>query len=295
MASFKSLLGGLAVLAASAYAAVDDDASEEMGPAAFMWPADRVWSASMDNTAPCGSSGNPGNRSDFPMRKGKVSLVGQDESFDMELSISYEQNPESNSDFTTLIDADEFKSLDPGHTCLSVPNPPNSVSAGDNATLQIKYIANFDKPENETFYACADVTFVEFSDFDGNTMCFNATRPEDDEDKSDPHEGLDLDDDDDDDDDDRDSSSGTDSSGAESGSSGPKASSGLSGGAIAGIVVGAVAGVALIVAAIVLVYRRKSRQQAAARQQQTARGVNWVDQPPKTSQSTGDVRMNDLH
>src|SRR4051794_29356650 len=67
MPSFKSILSGVAALAAHAYAATDYGSEDEMGPAAFMWPADRVWSASMDNTAPCGSVASPGNRSEFPM------------------------------------------------------------------------------------------------------------------------------------------------------------------------------------------------------------------------------------
>ncbi|KAL6360600.1 hypothetical protein LRP88_06306 [Fusarium phalaenopsidis] len=296
MASFKTVFSGLAFMAASAYAAIDMGDTDEMGPAAFMWPADRVWSAAMDNTAPCGSVANPGNRSEFPMQKGKVALVGQNESFSMELSISFEQNPKSNADFTTLIDPEEFRSIDPGHTCMSVPDPPSSVSAGDNATLQIKYIASFDTPHNQTFYACADITFVELLDFDEYIPCFNATKPEEDYDKDkdgDPHhDDNDEEDDNDNDDDDDDNN---ESSGSQSGSSDKKSgSSGLSGGAIAGIVIGAVAGVALIGAAAFFLYRRKSRHQAALRQQQSARGVSWEDQPPKTSQSTGDVRMDNL-
>ncbi|KAJ3538334.1 hypothetical protein NM208_g5952 [Fusarium decemcellulare] len=293
MASFRSIFGGLAVMAVSVYAAIDTGSADEMGPAAFMWPADRVWSASMDNTAPCGSVASPGNRSEFPLQNGKVALVGQDESYDIELSISYKQDPKSNSDFSTIIDADEFKSIDPGHTCVSVPDADDSVKANTNATLQIKYIASFDKPENETFYACADITFVELVDFDESMACFNATKPADeldDDDDDDFHHHDDDDDDNDDDDDDRNSSAGS-----ESGSSNKKdGGSGLSGGAIAGIVVGSVAGVAIIATAAFLLYRRKSRHQAALRQQQTARGVSWENQPPKNSQSTGDVRMNDL-
>lgn len=41
----------------------------EMGPVAFMWPADRPWSASADNTAPCGSTAGVTNRTDFPLCK----------------------------------------------------------------------------------------------------------------------------------------------------------------------------------------------------------------------------------
>jgi hypothetical protein len=40
---------------------------EDMGPAAFMWPPDRVWSGDMDNRAPCGSRAPAGNRTEFPL------------------------------------------------------------------------------------------------------------------------------------------------------------------------------------------------------------------------------------
>lgn len=58
-----------------------------------------------------------------------------------------------------------FRSIDLGHTCVTVDDSPPSVRVGSNATLQIKYTSKFDKPEWETFYACSDITFVELSDF----------------------------------------------------------------------------------------------------------------------------------
>lgn len=39
----------------------------EMGPVAFLWPADRPWSAGADNTEPCGSTQGVGNRTPFPL------------------------------------------------------------------------------------------------------------------------------------------------------------------------------------------------------------------------------------
>lgn len=42
-------------------------ASEKMGPAAFWWPPDRVWSEEMDNTPPCGSVASVTNRTAFPL------------------------------------------------------------------------------------------------------------------------------------------------------------------------------------------------------------------------------------
>jgi hypothetical protein len=38
-----------------------------MGPAAFIWPPDRPWSADVDNIAPCGSSAGVGNRTKYPV------------------------------------------------------------------------------------------------------------------------------------------------------------------------------------------------------------------------------------
>lgn len=108
-------LTGLALCAPLVRAADDDEPEyEDMGPAAFMWPPDRVWSAAADNTAPCGSVNDPTDRTDFPLgklalslspyhlfgadmltddtEKGALALVAQDESWKIELSISYEES-----------------------------------------------------------------------------------------------------------------------------------------------------------------------------------------------------------
>lgn len=67
-----SILGAIA--AAAAVASAQDDAEyDDMGPAAFMWPPDRVWSAAADNTSPCGSVADAGNRTEFPL--GTYSLL----------------------------------------------------------------------------------------------------------------------------------------------------------------------------------------------------------------------------
>lgn len=42
-------------------------AADDMGPAAFWWPPDRVWAEKMDNTAPCGSAAGVTNRTLFPL------------------------------------------------------------------------------------------------------------------------------------------------------------------------------------------------------------------------------------
>ncbi|KAG8424884.1 hypothetical protein J3458_001640 [Metarhizium acridum] len=122
--------------------------------------------------------------------------------------------------------------LDKGHTCVNLKISPSFVKPGSNATLQIKYVASFDKPENETFYACADITYVEFANFKEKVPCFNATVPDDS--KKDTPEPT------------SDASKNSDST-----------NSGLSGGNAAGVVIDVVDGVALIAAAALLIYRRK--------------------------------------
>lgn len=147
------------------------------------------------------------------------------------------------------------------------------------------YIADFDTPDNQTFYACADITYVELTDFDTAIPCFNATQPEDSDSDSDSDSGSDH------------SDSDSDENDAEPSSS-PKSDgeskSGLSGGAIAGIVVGSVAGVGLIALAVLLMYRRKQQRLRTVRQQQSSRGVDWEGQPGKDSVSNSSVRMQNL-
>jgi hypothetical protein len=58
-------LGLFGLLSRVSMAQLDDD----MGPAAFLWPTDRAFSAVNDNTAPCGSAAGVSNRTKFPMSK----------------------------------------------------------------------------------------------------------------------------------------------------------------------------------------------------------------------------------
>jgi hypothetical protein len=244
--------------------------------------------------------------------------VAQDESWDIELSISYkdstfilapqrtEENlmanlkntfsdPTSDNDFDLLIDAEAFRELDLGHTCVTLPASPDSVIAGDLATIQVKYIADFDSPNNQTFYACSDVTMVDLEAFNVQVPCFNATEPDDASGEEwDYHEENPVDENDDGDEENEGAEEGQSESGStEEGSSG--GSKKLSGGAIAGIVVGSVAGVALIAAALLFLYRRRQQRGRAARQAASSRGVQWEEQAPgKDSVSNSSVRMQDL-
>lgn len=60
-----------------------------MGPVAFMWPPDRVWTAAADNIAPCGSPSGPANRTLFPMSQGSVALSIADEAWHIAFRIAY--------------------------------------------------------------------------------------------------------------------------------------------------------------------------------------------------------------
>ncbi|KAF4446860.1 hypothetical protein F53441_9564 [Fusarium austroafricanum] len=264
------MLKNLVLLTLASFAFGKDDIptdasvkDKDMGPAAFMWPPDRVWSGDMDNKAPCGSRASAGNRTEFPMTGGAVSLVGQDDYYNSKISISYSSDPTSNDDFETLIQEKSISDLNPGHTCVKVPDAPSKVSAGDNATLQIIYRADWDAPHNQTFYACADITFVPKAEFKFEIPCFNATEPGDDDKKAGAtvgpsptatHATL-----------------STESSEADSKSSGSKK---LSGGAIAGIVVGTIAGVVMIAGAALFLWRRREqakRNSRIARMEDNAR------------------------
>lgn len=166
-------------------------------------------------------------------------------------------DPTSNADFSVIIPSKDFKEIELGHTCVPVPDAPRNIDAGANATLQIVYIADFDKPENQTFYACADITYVLESDFSTQIPCFNATTG----DTGTPTTG---------------GGSGSQSSASPSASpESKKKKSGISGGAIAGAVVGSVVGAAILAAAGVYLYRRRQQQKRIDAMTRSSRNVAW--------------------
>ncbi|KAJ9137038.1 Cytokine inducing-glycoprotein [Pleurostoma richardsiae] len=251
-----------------------------MGPAAFLWPSDRVWSAALDNTAPCGSVAQVTNRTDFPLTGGYVALVDQEEAYDVQISISYSEEPSSNSDFSVMVSSQSLQDLYMGHTCVSVPNAPSSVTAGTNATLQVQYISQWDTSSNQTFYACADITYISAADFTANEWCFNATEQ--------PAATTTST-----------TSAATSTAASSGGSSGDSSStsggsSGISKGAIAGAVVGSVCGAALLAAAGLALYRLGARRQRLAMMRADAHNADW-NGPGKVSASDNSVRLQDLN
>ncbi|PFH55553.1 hypothetical protein XA68_18069 [Ophiocordyceps unilateralis] len=249
-------------------------AGQHLGPAAFLWPPDRIWSAAADHTAPCGSVARVGARTEFPLRNARISLAAQNEAWDARLAVSYLAEPKSDADFSNLIDASILRDVDPGHTCLAVADADPIVRAGDNATLQIRYSFDYDSPFQEFFYACADIVYVRPERFRRPSLsCFKATVVEtDDYDDDLPWpDGL--------------TAPANDISDY----------GGLSGGAVAGIVVAAVAMAMLLVVAALLLYRRRRQRSRKLRQQNSVRAVKWDQQADSQAPvAPGNVKLRDL-
>ncbi|KAI6355196.1 hypothetical protein MCOR25_008321 [Pyricularia grisea] len=153
----------------------------EMGPVAFLWPADRPWSAEDDNTEPCGSTQGVGNWTPFPLSAGAISLSIAADAYDVEFTMSYAKDPKSNSDFTQQAIPSSIDKIVSGHQCYKLNAPPSTVKAGDDATIQLKYRSKFSGENNgddQTFYACADIQYVETSLFKTAIPCFNVTSDE---------------------------------------------------------------------------------------------------------------------
>lgn len=145
----------------------------------------------------------------------------------------------------------EVTSLYPGHECYSVPNPPSNIASGSNATLQLSYQSTFDTDTNQTYYACADITYVPLKSFTTNVFCFNVSVTDT-----------------------------AQSSSTATGSSSSK-SPGLSGGQIAGIVVGSVVGAALIAGGLFLLWSRHRRKVQRDKVVAVRMG-DWGNDAPKT-------------
>lgn len=178
----------------------------------------------------------------------------------------------SESDFEEVSGPGHVGDLDPGHSCLTVPNPPSDVTEGSNATFRLWYEASPEEEgrRTEDYYACADVTFVAASDFTESIPCFNATE-EDPSVSVDPDVDVTL------------TSSGSESSSSDDLSASEVAShiadaseldnsgsNGLSKGGIAGVVVGSVVGAGLIIAAALFFIRYRRANSEAQRAKQAA-------------------------
>ncbi|KAF2014867.1 hypothetical protein BU24DRAFT_423773 [Aaosphaeria arxii CBS 175.79] len=245
-----SLLASLALLFSIGQGQTHGEGEEgkSMGPVAFLWPADRPWDAADDNIGPCGSPEGVSNRTQFPLTQGSVALSIADEAYKVAFRISFSNNPTKQEDFEAI--TGNVSEIDPGHQCYKL-NQIEGKTTGDNATIQMEYWAEFEGEndgKNQSFFACADVTFVQAKDFTTQVPCFNVTSEE----FIEPTPSASP------------SASATGSSSGASSTSGVPAESGkgssgggLSTGAKAGIAVGAiVGGLGLIGAIAFFVFRR---------------------------------------
>ena len=165
-----------------------------------------------------------------------------------------------------------MRSLDPGHTCVRLPETTSRMRNGTQATLQIIYLADWDSTSNQTFYACSDIVYVDAAEFTGGPRCFNATEPgEDDKKAAAAAAGG--------------SGSGSGSSSGSSGSSDAASSSGgsssgLGARGMAGAIVGPIVGVCVIAALGLLLYRRREQKKRAlrlARMEENAKTAAYHD------------------
>ncbi|KAF1846056.1 uncharacterized protein K460DRAFT_366896 [Cucurbitaria berberidis CBS 394.84] len=241
----RSSLLSLAVLPLLAAAQKHGSGAEGtvMGPVQFLWPSDRLWDAKTDNVAPCGSPDGPKNRTTYPLSQGSVALSIADEAYKIAFRLAIGDNPTKQSDFDDQI-VDNVTEVDPGHQCYKIEALEN-IREGTNATIQLEYWADFEGEndgKNQSFFACADITFVETKNFKLQVPCFNVTSkdfepPETSGTPATPSGGANL--------------SGSQTPSASSGSSG------LSKGAKAGIAVGViVAGLAIFGAIGFFLWRR---------------------------------------
>ncbi|KAF1920200.1 hypothetical protein BDU57DRAFT_464396 [Ampelomyces quisqualis] len=243
---FCSLLSILLTSLHHAFAQTHGEGAEgsEMGPVAFMWPSDRIWDAVHDNTGPCGSAEPPSNRTIFPVQQGQVALSIADDAYFVAFRIAVGNNPTSQSDFSEQVVANTTD-IDPGHQCYKLDALEN-VSAGQNATIQLEYWAEFEGEndgKNQSFFACADITLVETRDFTIQVPCFNVTSEDFNAPTPSSSPGLVA------------SPSSASSTGGQSGGG----SSGLSTGAKAGIAVGAIVGGMALFGAIGFFFWRRGR------------------------------------
>ncbi|CAK7237990.1 hypothetical protein SBRCBS47491_010234 [Sporothrix bragantina] len=160
------------VAAIPLFACLAQAATSTMGHAGFTWPTPRAWSDANDQGSPCGSPDGVGERTKFPLTNGAVALQINDESFKVNMAISYNDNPSVNGDFVNIVDYSNFPVLDPGNECYAVPDPSSKVLSGQKATLQLSYAA-MESGRYRTFYACADIVFVPLSDFTETISCYN--------------------------------------------------------------------------------------------------------------------------
>ncbi|EFR04999.1 hypothetical protein MGYG_08002 [Nannizzia gypsea CBS 118893] len=144
-----------------------------MDPVRFIWPHSREQNAAQYSASPCGSAAGVINRTYFPLSHGVLALVIEEDTSNIQVSISYKENPMSNDDFVILIKPNRIKGTGLGGGCYPVPDPPKNTMNETDATLQIKYQAPIDHGNIETSYSCADIRYIASGSFHPRVPCFS--------------------------------------------------------------------------------------------------------------------------
>ncbi|KAK1243927.1 hypothetical protein MKX08_002065 [Trichoderma sp. CBMAI-0020] len=134
-------------------------AQQFMGPASFAWPLPREWHRDSDSVQPCGLSPQ-GRRSKFPLHNGYLVLLSKYETQNIELKVSYNKDPQSVADFSHFL-KQRISSYGVGFTCFKIPDAPQGMDAGANATFQMRLDSSYETPLPRSYFSCADITYVE--------------------------------------------------------------------------------------------------------------------------------------
>ncbi|KAF2441073.1 hypothetical protein P171DRAFT_419191 [Karstenula rhodostoma CBS 690.94] len=243
----------------------------EMGPVAFLWPPDRNWNAQADNIAPCGSRDGPSNRTEFPLTQGAVALTIADEAWNVAIRLATGNDPRTQEDFIDDQVVSNVSEVDPGHQCYKLQHL-DGITAGTNATIQMEYWGEFEGENagnNQSFFACADITFVPAADFNATAPCFNVTSSDFDAPSSSSSPTSSP-------------SSSPDSTSNPSSSGSQSSGGGLSTGAKAGIAVGSIiGGLALIGLVALLMLRRGKAQGLKGKEEYELRAKGLGDGGPE--------------
>ncbi|KAJ4347475.1 hypothetical protein N0V95_005396 [Ascochyta clinopodiicola] len=109
-------------------------------------------------------------------RRGAVALSIADEAWHIAFRLAVSDNPTTQAAFVDQV-VNNITDVDPGHQCYSIDRL-EGIPAGTNATIQLEYWSEYEgenNGNNQSFFACADITFVETIDFSIKVPCFNVT------------------------------------------------------------------------------------------------------------------------
>ncbi|UKZ70541.1 uncharacterized protein TrAtP1_011522 [Trichoderma atroviride] len=115
-----------------------------------------------------------GRRSKFPLHNGYLVLLSKYETQNIEVKVSYNTDPQSVADFSHFLKR-RISNYGVGFTCFKIPDAPQGMDAGANATFQMRLESNYETPLPRSYFSCADITYVEREGLDFPFPCVNTT------------------------------------------------------------------------------------------------------------------------